>query len=60
MTLKLLANGYADVDQRLDLLRQRQKDIGVKPKVSDYFTAFVMDKIRQGENKKSGGNGDER
>ena len=56
MTLKLLANGYADVDQRLDLLRQRQKDI----KVSDYFTAFVMDKIRQGENKKSGGNGDER
>ena len=59
MTLKQLANGYADVEQRLNLLKQRQNDIGIKPKLGDYFTAFVMDKIRQEENKKSGGNGDE-
>ena len=72
MTLKQLANGYADVEQRLNLLKQRQNDIGIKPKLGDYFTAFVMDKIRQDEfnackkyewqkeNKKSGGNGNER
>ena len=56
MTLKQLANGYADVDQRLQELRQRQQDI----EVGGYFTAIVMIKIRQKENKKSGGNGDER
>jgi len=38
------------------LVKQRQKDIVC----SDYFTAFVMDKIRQEENKKLGGNGNGR
>jgi len=50
MSLKLLANGLAKtngltVEQALDLVKQRQKDIAC----SDYFTAFVMDKIRQDE-----------
>jgi len=68
MSLKPLTNGFTDVKQRLELLKQRQKDIVC----SDYFTAFVMDKIRQDEsnaikkhewqkeNNKLGGNGDER
>jgi len=50
MSLKLLAKGLAktnglNVEQALDLVKQRQKDIAL----SDYFTAFVMDKIRQDE-----------
>jgi len=50
MTLKQLAKGLAkvnglNVEQALDLVKQRQKDIVC----SDYFTAFVMDKIRQDE-----------
>ena len=50
MSLKLLAKGLAktnglNVEQALDLVKQRQKDIVC----SDYFTAFVMDKIRQDE-----------
>jgi len=45
MSLKPLTNGYVDVKQRLELLRQRQRDI----ELGDYFTAFVMDKIRQDE-----------
>ena len=53
MALKPLTNGFADVGQKLELLRQRQKDIVC----SGYFTAFVMDKIRQEKNKKLGGNG---
>jgi len=56
MSLKPLTNGFADVGQKLEQLKQRQKDIVC----SDYFTAFVMDKIRQDENKKLGGNGNER
>ena len=61
MTLKLLAKGLAKmngltVEQQLKLLRQRQKDIVC----SDYFTAFVMDKIRQEKNNKLGGKGNER
>jgi len=55
MSLKPLTNGYADVGKKLELLKQRQKDIVC----SDYFTAFVMDKIRQEKNKKLGGNGNE-
>ena len=54
-SLKPLTNGYADVGKKLELLKQRQKDIVC----SDYFTAFVMDKIRQEKNKKLGGNGNE-
>jgi len=53
MSLKPLTNGFADVGQKLELLRQRQKDIAL----GNYFTAFVMDKIRQEKNKKLGGNG---
>jgi len=61
MTLKLLAKGLAkmnglNVEQQLELLKQRQEDI----KLNGYFTAFVMDRIRQEENKKLGGNGNER
>jgi len=56
MSLKPLTNGFADVGRKLELLKQRQKDIAL----GDYFTAFVMDRIRQGKNKKLGGNGDER
>ena len=60
MSLKLLAKGLAkvnglNVEQALDLVKQRQKDIVC----NDYFTAFVMDKIRQEKNKKLGGNGNE-
>jgi len=56
MTLKLLAKGLAkmnglNVEQQLELLKQRQEDI----KLNGYFTAFVMDKIRQEKNKKLGG-----
>jgi len=60
MSLKLLAKGLAkvnglNVEQALDLVKQRQKDIVC----SDYFTAFVMDQIRQEKNNKLGGNGNE-
>jgi len=56
MSLKPLTNGFADVGRKLELLKQRQKDIAL----GDYFTAFVMDRIRQEKNKKLGGNGNER
>jgi len=60
MTLKPLVKGLAkmnglNVEQQLELLKQRQEDI----KLNGYFTAFVMDKIRQEKNKKLGGNGNE-
>ena len=60
MTLKPLVKGLAkmnglDVEQQLELLKQRQEDI----KLNGFFTAFVMDKIRQEKNKKLGGNGNE-
>ena len=50
MTLKPLVKGLAkmkglDVEQQLELLKQRQEDI----KLNGFFTAFVMDKIRQDE-----------
>lgn len=57
-----------DLDQQLELLKQRDKNI----ELDDYFTAFVMDKIRQDEfqackrrewqeeNNKLGGNEDEK
>lgn len=48
MSLKMLANGSTDVEQKLKLLRQRQKDI----ELGDYFTAFTMDRIRREKNKK--------
>ena len=61
MTLKPLVKGLAkmnglDVEQQLKLLKQRQEDI----KLNGFFTAFVMDRIRQEKNKKLGGNGNER
>jgi len=61
MTLKPLVKGLAimnglNVEQQLELLKQRQEDI----KLNGFFTAFVMDKIRQEKNKKLGGNGNER
>jgi len=61
MTLKPLAKGLAktnglNVEQTLNLVKQRQEDI----KLNGFFTAFVMDKIRQDKNKKLGGNGNER
>jgi len=60
MTLKPLVKGLAkmnglNVEQQLELLKQRQEDI----KLNGYFTAFVMDRIRQEKNKKLGGNGNE-
>ena len=55
MSLKPLTNGFTDVGQKFELLRQRQEDI----KLNGFFTAFVMDKIRQEKNKKLGGNGNE-
>ena len=60
MTLKPLVKGLAkmnglNVEQQLELLKQRQEDI----KLNGFFTAFVMDKIRQEKNKKLGGNGNE-
>jgi len=50
MTLKPLVKGLAimnglNVEQQLELLKQRQEDI----KLNGFFTAFVMDKIRQDE-----------
>ena len=61
MTLKPLVKGLAkmnglNVEQQLKLLRQRQEDI----KLNGFFTAFVMDRIRQEKNKKLGGNGNGR
>ena len=61
MTLKPLVKGLAkmnglNVEQQLELLKQRQEDI----ELNGFFTAFVMDKIRQKKNKKLGGNGNER
>ena len=61
MTLKPLVKGLArmnglNVEQQLELLKQRQEDI----KLNGFFTAFVMDRIRQEKNKKLGGNGNER
>ena len=60
MTLKPLVKGLAkmnglNVEQQLELLKQRQEDI----RLNGFFTAFVMDKIRQEKNKKLGGNGNE-
>jgi len=60
MTLKPLVKGLAkmnglNVEQQLELLKQRQEDI----KLNGFFTAFVMDKIRQDKNKKLGGKGNE-
>ena len=60
MTLKPLVKGLAkmnglDVEQQLKFLKQRQEDI----KLNGFFTAFVMDRIRQEKNKKLGGNGNE-
>jgi len=50
MTLKPLVKGLAkmnglNVEQQLELLKQRQEDI----ELNGFFTAFVMDKIRQDE-----------
>ena len=50
MSLTLLAKGLSktnglNVRQELNLLKQRQEDI----KLNGFFTAFVMDKIRQDE-----------
>ena len=61
MTLKPLVKGLArmnglNVEQQLELLKQRQEDI----KLNGFFTAFVMDRIRQEKNKKLGGNGNGR
>jgi len=61
MTLKPLVKGLAkmnglDVEQQLELLKQRQEDI----ELNGFFTAFVMDKIRQEKNNKLGGKGNER
>ena len=58
MTLKPLVKGLAkmnglNVEQQLELLKQRQEDI----KLNGYFTAFVMDRIRQEKNNKLGGKG---
>jgi len=60
MTLKPLVKGMArmnglNVEQQLELLKQRQEDI----KLNGFFTAFVMDRIRQEKNKKLGGKGNE-
>ena len=50
MTLKPLVKGLAkmnglNVEQQFELLKQRQEDI----ELNGFFTAFVMDKIRQDE-----------
>lgn len=64
---KLVKGNDVDLEKEFELLKRRQKDI----EINGYFTAMIMDKIRQDEfqackkheweeeNNKLGGNEDE-